>query len=46
MLKIVIMGEGRMGTLMRSTAESMCDANGSPVFEVVAQIGFDLSELE
>lgn len=46
MLKIVIMGEGRMGTLMRSTAESMRDANGSPVFEVVAQIGFDLSELE
>lgn len=46
LLKIVIMGEGRMGTLMRSTAESMCDANGSPVFEVVAQIGFDLSELE
>lgn len=46
MLKIVIMGEGRMGTLMRSTAESMCDANGSPVFEVVVQIGFDLSELE
>ena len=35
-----------MGTLMRSTAESMRDANGSPVFEVVAQIGFDLSELE
>ncbi len=46
MLKIVITGEGRMGTLMRSTAESMRDANGSPVFEVVAQIGFDLSELE
>ena len=46
MLKIVIMGEGRMGSLMRSTAESMRDANGSPVFEVVAQIGFDLSELE
>ena len=46
LLKIVIMGEGRMGTLMRSTAESMRDANGSPVFEVVAQIGFDLSELE
>ena len=46
LLKIVIMGEGRMGSLMRSTAESMRDANGSPVFEVVAQIGFDLSELE
>ncbi len=46
LLKIVITGEGRMGTLMRSTAESMRDANGSPVFEVVAQIGFDLSELE
>lgn len=46
LLKIVIMGEGRMGTLMRSIAESVRDANGSPVFEVVAQIGFDLSELE
>lgn len=46
LLKILIMGEGRMGTLMRSIAESMRDANGSPVFEVVAQIGFDLSELE
>lgn len=42
---IVIMGTGRMGTLMRSTAEGMKDASGAPVFEVAAQIGFDLEEL-
>ena len=46
MLKIAIMGTGRMGSLIRSTAESMHDAAGNPVFEVVAQIGFDLTELE
>ena len=46
MLKIAIMGTGRMGSLIRSTAESMHDAAGDPVFEVVAQIGFDLTELE
>ena len=46
MIKIVIMGTGRMGTLIRTDAETMKDADGAPVFEVAAQIGFDLSELE
>lgn len=46
MLSIVIMGTGRMGSLIRSTAEGMRDAAGAPVFEVAAQIGFDLSELD
>ncbi len=45
MIKIAIMGTGRMGSLIRSTAEALRDAAGEPVFEVVAQIGFDLSEL-
>ena len=40
------MGTGRMGTLIRTDAEALRDADGQPVFEVVAQIGFDLSELE
>lgn len=31
-----------MGTLIRATAKSMRDKSGSPVFSVVAQIGFDL----
>ncbi len=44
MLKIAIMGAGRMGSLIKSTAESMQDANGAPVFEVMAQIGFDLEQ--
>lgn len=43
MLKIAIMGEGRMGSLIRSTAESMQDGEGNPLFEVVAQIGFNLN---
>ena len=46
MLSIVIMGTGRMGTLIRSDAEALRDAAGEPVFQVAAQIGFDLSELE
>lgn len=46
MLKIAIMGNGRMGTLVRSTAETMCDADGAHVFEVVAQFGFDLSGID
>ena len=46
MLSIVIMGTGRMGSLIRSTAEGMRDDAGEPVFEVKAQIGFDLSELD
>lgn len=43
MIKLAIMGEGRMGTLVRTTAENMKDADGNPLFEVVAQIGFDLN---
>ena len=35
-----------MGSLIRTTAESIVDAAGQPVFDIVAQIGFDLSELE
>ena len=46
MLKIVIMGTGRMGTLIRTDAEALRDADDKPVFQVAAQIGFDLSELE
>lgn len=40
------MGAGRMGSLIRSTAEAMRDEAGEPVFTVTAQIGFDLSELD
>ena len=46
MLNIVIMGAGRMGTLIRNTAEALRDDAGEPVFAVTAQIGFDLTELE
>ena len=46
MIKTVIMGTGRMGSLIRTTAEGVVDAAGQPVFNIVAQIGFDLSELE
>ena len=35
-----------MGSLIRTTAEGVVDAGGQPVFDIVAQIGFDLSELE
>ena len=35
-----------MGTLIRTFAEAARDAAGEPAFEVVAQIGFDLAELE
>ena len=35
-----------MGSLIRTTAEGVVDAAGQPVFNIVAQIGFDLSELE
>ena len=35
-----------MGSLIRTTAEGIVDAAGQPVFDIVAQIGFDLSELE
>ena len=46
MIKTVIMGTGRMGSLIRTTAEGIVDAAGQPAFDIVAQIGFDLSELE
>lgn len=46
MIKTVIMGTGRMGSLIRTTAEGVVDAAGQPDFDIVAQIGFDLSELE
>ena len=36
------MGAGRMGALIRSTAESMSDDTGAWLFDVVAQVGFDL----
>ena len=42
MLNIAIMGNGRMGSLIRQTAEAMRDADQNPVFNVVAQIGFAL----
>ena len=35
-----------MGSLIRTTAEGVVDAAGQHVFDIVAQIGFDLSELE
>lgn len=42
-IRLAIMGEGRMGSLIRSTAEAARNEDGLPAFEVVAQIGFDLS---
>ena len=35
-----------MGSLIRTTAEGIVNTAGEPVFDSVAQIGFDLSELE
>ena len=35
-----------MGSLIRTTAEGIVDTAGQPVFDIVAQIGFDLGELE
>ena len=45
MIKIAIMGAGRMGTLVRTTAEGATDADGAPAFQVAAQVGFDLDEV-
>lgn len=39
------MGNGRMGTLIREHAEAARDANGAALFEIVAQVGFDLDQL-
>lgn len=46
MIRLAIMGTGRMGSLIRSTAEAMVDETGSPLFQIVAQIGFDLGEVD
>ena len=46
MLSIVICGTGRMGTLIDRIAREMRDGAGEPLFEVVAQIGFEVKELE
>ena len=39
------MGTGRMGSLIKATAESMTDASGEALFDIKAQIGFDTDEL-
>ena len=46
MLSIVICGTGRMGTLIDRTAREMRDGTGEPLFEVVAEVGFEVKELE
>lgn len=46
MLSIVICGTGRMGTLIDRTAREMRDNTGEPLFKVVAQVGFEVKELE
>ena len=45
MLSTIIMGTGRMGSLIKATAESMTDASGGALFGIKAQIGFDTDEL-
>lgn len=45
MLSAIIMGTGRMGSLIKTTAESMTDATGKPLFDIKAQVGFDTGEL-
>lgn len=45
MLSTIIMGTGRMGSLIRATAESMTDASGEALFGIKAQIGFDTDAL-
>lgn len=45
MISVVIVGTGRMGTLIRQTAEAARGADGAPVFGVAAQVGFELDEL-
>ena len=34
------MGTGRMGSLIRTTAESIVDAAGQPVFDIVAPVSY------
>lgn len=45
MLSTIIMGTGRMGSLIKATAESMTDASGEALFDIKAQIGFDTDAL-
>ena len=45
MLSTIIMGTGRMGSLIQATAESMTDASGEALFDIKAQIGFDTDAL-
>ena len=45
-VRIAIMGDGRMGSLIRSTAEAARGEDGAAAFEVVAQVGFDLAAAE
>ncbi len=45
MLSAIIMGTGRMGSLIKATAESMTDASGEVLFGIKAQIGFDTDAL-
>ena len=46
MISIAIMGAGRMGSLIRTTAEAARGVDGEPAFEVVAQVGFDLAAVD
>lgn len=46
LIKVAIMGTGRMGTLIREAAEAARTDAGEAVFEVVAQVGFELGELD
>ena len=39
------MGTGRMGSLIKTTAESMRDASGDALFDIKAQVGFDTDAL-
>ena len=45
MLNAIIMGTGRMGSLIKTTAESMTDISGDALVDIKAQIGFDIDEL-
>lgn len=45
MLSTIIMGTGRMGSLIKATAESMTDASGEALFDIKTQIGFDTDAL-
>ena len=45
MLSTIIMGTGRMGSLIKATAESMTNASGEALFDIKAQIGFDTDAL-